>query len=98
MKNTKLIIIVLVILLVGAVAYVIGHRQGAVMVGAQSASVISATASIQATTDSTGVGTAAGYKTGRLTCWFYGGTWKEFPGHNWDCAWLAGKSTVNSTK
>ena len=75
MKNTKIIIVVLVIIVVGIVAYVIGHRQGAVVTGAQSASISKATAVINPG------------QTSRFNCWLYGGTWKEYAGGHMDCNW-----------
>lgn len=76
MKNTKIIIAGFVIVVVGLVAYVIGHRQGSVVTDMQSASVIKA------------ANTAGSFKTSRWDCWWYGGTWTEYAGGRWDCKWL----------
>ncbi len=91
--NKKFIGVVIVIVVLAVIACLFAYRSGVVS-GIQSASVnkaLDASAAIK-----TGVTNEA--KVGRLGCWYYGGTWTEFPGHKWDCKWLTVSNPANNTK
>ncbi len=94
MNNKKIILTFVGIVVLGVVACFLSYKSG-VVTGMQSASINKAVSAVQV---NVGGEEPGNFKTSRFKCWLYGGTWYEYPGHNWDCKWLKDNSSVNYTQ